>query len=181
MGAHAAPKGRAGRARREELAQQRVLRSRQKGSFAARLFIMYWVLYGFMVIQSGVSNHLTIGFYLYSLLFWIMLPVAGITVVVLAERLAAASTQEPPRWAYWVLALGFLSPIVVIVAEMIRLHGQPSWVAGRPFAQAVSELVILCLVWSAILAALSLGRAVLKGRWRERCWLCPPRWLTGPQ
>jgi hypothetical protein len=182
MGAHAAPKGRAGRSRRAELAQQRSLHSRQKGSFAARVFVGAWVLYGFMVIQSGVSNHLTIAYYLYSVLFWIMLPVAGITVIVLAERLAAASTKEPQRWAYWVLALCFLSPIAVTVAEMIRLHGQrPSWVSGKPLAQAASELVILCVVWSAMLALLAIGRAVFKGRMRERCWLCPPYWLTDRQ
>jgi hypothetical protein len=37
---------------------------------------------------------------------------------------------------------------------------------------------LLGLVWTLMLAALMVGRAVLSGRMRERCWLCPPDWLT---
>jgi hypothetical protein len=126
-----------------------------------------------------MSDHLTIGFYLYSLLFWIMLPVAGISVIVAAERVAAMSKDEPPRWVYAMLALCFLSPMIITIADAIRLHGQrPSWWPDRPLAQAVEGPVALCLVWALMLAVLMIGRAALPGRLRERCWLCPPNWLT---
>jgi hypothetical protein len=182
MGAHAAPKGRAGRPHRAELAQDRSRRARQKGSLAARVFVFYWVFYVVIIIESGMSNHLTIGFYLYSLLFWIMLPVAGISAIVLAEHLAATSASEPPRLAYLMLTFCYLSPAAITGVAAIRLAGQrPSWWPNRPFEQAVTTLFVLGLLWTAMLTLLAIGRAALNGRLRERCWLCPPRWMTGPR
>jgi len=179
MGSHSAPRGRAGRPARAELARTRSRRARQSGSLAARVFVLYWVLYGFMIVQSGISNHLTIGYYLFSILFWIMLPVAGITAVVLAEWLATISREEPPRWVYALLAVCWLSPLAITIAERIRLDGRrPSWWADRPLEQAATALFVLALVWTMMLAVLMIGRAVLDGRLRERCYLCPPDWLT---
>jgi hypothetical protein len=181
MGSHSAPRGRAGRAgrpARTDLARPRARRARQSGSLAARVFIVYWALYGFIIIQSGISNHLTIGYYLYSLLFWIMLPVAGISAVVLAEWLATMSRNEPSRWAYGILTLCLLSPLAITIADRIRLDGQrPSWWADKPLEQAATVLFVLGLVWTMMLAVLMIGRAALSGRLRERCWLCPPDWL----
>ena len=132
-----------------------------------------------MIIRSGMTNHLTIGYYLYSILFWIMLPVAGISAVVAAERLAAVSKNEPPRWAYAVLALCYLSPLAITIAAGIRLKGQrPSWWANRPVEQAVTEVFALCVLWTIMLSVLMIGRAIFHARLRERFWLCPPRWLT---
>ena len=179
MGSHSAPRGRAGRPVRSDLARTRARRIRQSGSLAARVFVVYWVLYAFMIIQSGIMNHLTIGYYFYSLVFWIMLPVAGISAVVLAEWVAAMSRTEPARWVYALLMFCFLSPLAITIVERIRLDGQrPSWWADKPLEQAATALLLLGLVWTLMLAALMVGRAVLSGRMRERCWLCPPDWLT---
>src|SRR5712691_7725536 len=179
MGSHSAPRGRAGRPQRVELSRARGRRARQTGSLAARVFVVYWALYGCMIIQSGMSNHRTIGYYLYSLLFLIMLPVAGISAVVAAEWLAGMSTTEPPRWVYVVLALCLFSPVAITIADRIRLNGQrPSWWADKPLQQAATEVLVLGLVWTIMLAVLMVGRAAFRGRLRERCWLCPPHWLT---
>lgn len=177
MGSHSAPRGRASRS--AGTAGGRSRRARQSGSLAARVFVVYWVLYAFMIVQSGISNHLTIGYYLYSLLFWIMLPVAGISAVVLAEWLASMSRNEPPRWVYALLTLCLLSPLAITITERIRLDGQrPSWWADKSLEQAATALFVLSLVWTMMLALLLVGRALLSGRLRERCWLCPPQWLT---
>jgi hypothetical protein len=163
---------------RADLARTRSRRARPGGSLAARVFVVYWVLYGFMFVQSGISNHLTIGYYLYSLLFWIFLPVAGISAVVLAEWLAALSKAEPPRWVYGLLTICLLSPLAITITERLRLDGQrPSWWADKPLEQAATALFVLSLVWTMMLALLMIGRALLRGRLRERCWLCPPDWL----
>jgi hypothetical protein len=75
--------------------------------------------------------------------------------------------------------LCFLSPLAITVVERIRLDGQrPSWWADKPLEQAAAALFLLGLVWTLMLAALMIGRAVLSGPMRERCWLCPPDWLT---
>ncbi len=180
MGAHSAPRGRSGRPQRVDLANARARQSRQTGSLAARIFVVYWAIYAAMIVQAGMSNHLSIGYYLYSLLFWIMLPVAGITAVVAAERIAAMSVNEPSRWAYAILALCYLSPVAITGAAAIRLKEQrPSWWANKPLEQAATELFILGLVWTIMLSALMIGRAAFQGRRRERFWFCRPRWLTG--
>jgi hypothetical protein len=91
------------------------------------------------------------------------------------------SRTEPGRWVYALLALCWLSPLAITVAERIRLDGQrPSWWADRSLEQAATALFMLGLVWTLMLAALMVGRAVLNGRTRERCWLCPPDWLARP-
>jgi hypothetical protein len=160
-------------------AGNRARRARQGGSLAARVFVVYWMLYGFVIAYAGISNHLTIGYYLYSLLFWIMLPVAGISAVVMAEWVAALSKHEPPRWVYALLTLCLLSPLAITIAERLKLDGQrPSWWADKPLEQAATALFVLALVWTMMLAVLMIGRATLSGRLRERCWLCPPDWLT---
>jgi hypothetical protein len=173
MGAHSAPRGRAARPTRP------TRQARQAGSLAARVFVLYWGIYAAMIIQSGMSKHLTIGYYLYSLLFWIMLPVAGISAVVAAERVATMSKNEPPRWAYVILALCYLSPVAITTAAGIRLKGQrPSWWANRPLEQAVTEVFVLGLVWTIMLSVLMVGRAIFQGRLRDRFWFCPPHWMT---
>lgn len=182
MGSHSAPRGRAGRASRSvqtNLAGNRPRRARQSGSLAARVFIIYWALYALLILQSGISNHRSIGYYLYSLLFWIMLPVIGISAVVIAEWVAAMSKHEPPRWVYTLLTLCLLSPLAITIAERLKLDGQrPSWWADKPLEQAATALFLLALVWTMMLAVLMIGRAAFSGRMRERCWLCPPDWLT---
>jgi hypothetical protein len=176
MGAHSAPRGRAARPTRPTRPTRQ---ARQAGSLAARVFVLYWGIYAAMIIQSGMSKHLTIGYYLYSLLFWIMLPVAGISAVVAAERVATMSKNEPPRWAYVILALCYLSPVAITTAAGIRLKGQrPSWWANRPLEQAVTEVFVLCLVWTIMLSVLMVGRAIFQGRLRDRFWFCPPHWMT---
>jgi len=89
------------------------------------------------------------------------------------------SKNEPPRWVYALLTFGLLSPLAITITERIRLDGQrPSWWADKSLEQAAAALFVLGLVWTMMLALLMVGRALLSGRLRERCWLCPPQWLT---
>jgi hypothetical protein len=176
MGSHSAPRGRAGRTRRFELERDR--RSRPQGSTGARLFVIGWACYAFAAVQAGLSNHAAIGYYLLSVLVWILLPIPGVAAIVLGERLAAASTTERPRWFYAAMAVVLFSPALVTVVAFVRLDGrQPSWWTNGSIEQALAVLAVFALMWCTLMSVLMLGRAVLRNRLRLRCWINQPRWL----